>query len=98
MGEDVTEQLDVEPARFFLNRHLRLQYARLRDDHRSSNSCGHHRRWLRGSRLAYLGDGAKICRPLPLYLMARSVTAKACRLPVPPSLTGSVATASHFNH
>ena len=27
MGEDVTEQLDVEPARFFVHRHIRPQYA-----------------------------------------------------------------------
>ena len=27
IGEDVTEQLDVEPARFFVNRHIRPQYA-----------------------------------------------------------------------
>jgi transposase len=28
IGEDITEQLDVEPARFFVHRHLRPQYAR----------------------------------------------------------------------
>ncbi|SMF94300.1 Transposase [Methylomagnum ishizawai] len=27
IGEDVTEQLDVEPARFFVHRHIRPQYA-----------------------------------------------------------------------
>lgn len=27
IGEDVSEQLDVEPARFFVNRHIRPQYA-----------------------------------------------------------------------
>lgn len=27
IGENVTEQLDVEPARFFVNRHIRPQYA-----------------------------------------------------------------------
>jgi transposase len=27
IGEDITEQLDVEPARFFVNRHIRPQYA-----------------------------------------------------------------------
>ena len=27
MGEDVSEQLDVEPARFFVHRHIRAQYA-----------------------------------------------------------------------
>lgn len=27
IGEDVTEQLDVEPARFFIHRHIRPQYA-----------------------------------------------------------------------
>ena len=27
IGEDVSEQLDVEPARFFVHRHIRLQYA-----------------------------------------------------------------------
>ncbi|MFN0314946.1 MAG: IS66 family transposase [Burkholderiales bacterium] len=27
IGEDVTEQLDVEPARFFVNRHIRSKYA-----------------------------------------------------------------------
>lgn len=27
MGEDVSEQLDVEPARFFVHRHIRPQYA-----------------------------------------------------------------------
>ena len=27
IGEDITEQLDVEPARFFVNRHIRSQYA-----------------------------------------------------------------------
>ncbi|MET3109576.1 transposase, partial [Oxalobacteraceae bacterium GrIS 1.18] len=27
IGEDVTEQLDVEPARFFVQRHIRPQYA-----------------------------------------------------------------------
>lgn len=27
IGEDVTEQLDVEPARFFVNQHIRPQYA-----------------------------------------------------------------------
>ena len=27
IGEDITEQLDVEPARFFVNRHIRAQYA-----------------------------------------------------------------------
>ncbi len=27
MGEDVTEQLDVEPAKFFVHRHIRPQYA-----------------------------------------------------------------------
>ena len=28
IGEDVSEQLDVEPARFFVHRHIRPQYAR----------------------------------------------------------------------
>lgn len=27
IGEDISEQLDVEPARFFVNRHIRPQYA-----------------------------------------------------------------------
>ena len=27
IGEDITEQLDVEPARFFVHRHIRAQYA-----------------------------------------------------------------------
>jgi hypothetical protein len=27
IGEDITEQLDVEPARFFVHRHIRPQYA-----------------------------------------------------------------------
>ena len=27
IGEDVSEQLDVEPARFFVHRHIRPQYA-----------------------------------------------------------------------
>ncbi len=27
IGEDVTEQLDVEPAKFFVHRHIRTQYA-----------------------------------------------------------------------
>jgi len=27
IGEDITEQLDVEPARFFVQRHFRPQYA-----------------------------------------------------------------------
>jgi transposase len=27
IGEDITEQLDVEPARFFVNRHIRPQFA-----------------------------------------------------------------------
>lgn len=27
IGEDITEQLDVEPARFFVNQHIRPQYA-----------------------------------------------------------------------
>jgi transposase len=27
IGEDITEQLDVEPARFFVNRHIRSKYA-----------------------------------------------------------------------
>jgi transposase len=27
IGEDVTEQLDVEPAKFFVHRHIRPQYA-----------------------------------------------------------------------
>jgi transposase len=27
MGEDISEQLDVEPARFFVHRHIRPQYA-----------------------------------------------------------------------
>ena len=27
IGEDISEQLDVEPARFFVNRHIRSQYA-----------------------------------------------------------------------
>lgn len=27
VGEDITEQLDVEPARFFVHRHIRSQYA-----------------------------------------------------------------------
>jgi len=27
IGEDITEQLDVEPARFFVQRHIRAQYA-----------------------------------------------------------------------
>ena len=27
IGEDITEQLDVEPARFFVNQHIRTQYA-----------------------------------------------------------------------
>lgn len=26
-GEDITEQLDVEPAKFFVHRHIRPQYA-----------------------------------------------------------------------
>ena len=28
IGEDISEQLDVEPARFFVHRHIRPQYAR----------------------------------------------------------------------
>jgi len=27
IGEDITEQLDVEPAKFFVHRHIRPQYA-----------------------------------------------------------------------
>jgi len=27
IGEDVTEQLDVEPTKFFVHRHIRPQYA-----------------------------------------------------------------------
>jgi len=27
ISEDVTEQLDVEPAKFFVHRHIRPQYA-----------------------------------------------------------------------
>lgn len=27
IGEDVTEQLDVEPAKFFVHRHIRSRYA-----------------------------------------------------------------------
>ena len=27
IGEDISEQLDVEPARFFVHRHIRPQYA-----------------------------------------------------------------------
>jgi hypothetical protein len=63
IGEDVTEQLDVEPAKFFVHRHLcpvgtfvRNTPAGLANHHRRTGSTGGHR-WRHGCRrFTHLGD------------------------------------------